>query len=55
MPLAELRRKRESNSEAYASKSDALLPCYPQVLELKLLLAAPKLSHWVPVLPIELL
>jgi len=25
MPLAKLRRKRESNSEAYASKSDALL------------------------------
>jgi len=24
MPLAELRRKRELNSEAYASKSDAL-------------------------------
>jgi len=29
--LAELRRKKESNSEAYASKSDALLPSYPQV------------------------
>jgi len=26
MPHAELRRKRESNSEAFASKSDALPP-----------------------------
>jgi len=26
MPLAELRQKRESNSEAYASESDSLPP-----------------------------
>jgi len=32
MPLAELRRKRELNSEAYASKFDSLSPSYPQVL-----------------------
>jgi len=29
MPLGEIRRKRESKSEAYASESDVLSPSYP--------------------------
>jgi len=32
MPLTELRQKRKSNSEAYASESDVLALSYPQVL-----------------------
>jgi len=35
MPLVELRQKKVSNSEAYSSESDALLPSYPQVLLLR--------------------
>jgi len=43
MPLAELRQKRESNSKACVSESDALQPSYPQVLKCALLLHP---SHW---------
>jgi len=43
MPLVGLWQKRESNSETYASESDALQPSYPQVL--RILFCVTSLAH----------